>query len=856
MAKITGVTRDQNGVAIAGATVEAYRTSDKAFVVSAVSDALGAYTLTVPDLGPFYLFTHKDGTPYLAGVSRRDIAAVNDAVATVQSLWTGTPTSDGVVLTAKTINAATSTRVAVSTSSALTNPVYSAAVAPDATYRVARHIVTGKTANTEYWYALEVDGVIDMATKGRFKTLPAAGAANFSIALGGCAENTNDAAFVALNALAQKPLFLLAIGDFQYMDLAEPTTADYHAAFDASLAYGARKTTHSEIPTIYMWDDHDFWTNDATGRDLNNVVKSTRNTALAFFRARVPVITASSVVTDTAHYSFVVGRVRFVVSDLRADKTGLTATDNASKTMMGVDQKAWWKSEIAAAKTAGQMVAWISSVPFVQSVVGSGDQWGSYNTERVELADHIKAQGMAGRVFILSSDMHALAVHSGADYATGGGAAIPVFQAGPFNRAGSTKGGPYTIAPYPGNTTSVQQYGTMDVADDGTTITITWKGYSANGTLRMTHSFTSTPGAVAATAPAKMAAPTAVAGDGQVTLTLVAPNDGGSAITQYQIPNLPAGAVDQQAGTTALTRTITGLANGISRTFTAIAVNAIDSSPASDPSNPVTPVAATPSVFEATGGTITTPGDGFKYWTFLASDTLTVTNAGSVDYLVVAGGGGGGRGSTSGVAGGGAGGVRTGTINLTAIAHAVTVGAGGVGSNATAVGNGADSSIADLVVATGGGGGGYSSTVPGNGGSGGGAGSSSAATAVGTGIAGQGNNGGTANGSATQSERAGGGGGGAGTVGGNAASGIGGNGGDGVTIFGRLLGGGGGGAAQLSTGTQGLGKAGGTDATRGTVSPANATANTGSGGGGHITTNNTGKGGDGGSGIVIIRRPV
>lgn len=785
------------------------------------------------------------------------------AAATVMNLWTGTPTTDGAVISTRlaATGSAASIRVAVSTSEALTNPTYTAALVPDATYRTVKHTITGKAPNTEYWYAVEVDGVLDLATKGRFKTLPAAGTpASFTIALGGCAENTNDAAFAAINALPTKPLFLMTLGDFQYMDLAAPTTADYHAAFDVSLGYGARKITHSQIPTVYNWDDHDFWTNDATGRDLNNVIKSARNTALAFFRSRIPAITASSTATDTAHHSFVVGRVRFVISDLRSDKTGQTAADNANKTMMGAAQKAWWKAEIAAAKAAGQIVVWASSVPWVQAVVGSGDQWGSYNTERVELADYIKAQGMAGKVCIVSSDMHALAIHTGADYATGGGAAIPVFHAGPFNRAGSTKGGPYTTGPYPGNSTAVRQYGLMDLADDGTTITVTFKGYSADGTLRMSHSFSATPGAAApATAPAKMAAPTATAGNGQVTLDLVAPNNGGSPITYFTIPNLPANAVDQQAGTAALTRTITGLANGVSRTFTATATNDVGTSPTSDPSNPVTPMAPVEGVFEATGGVITTPGDGYKYWTFLASDTLNVTSGGDVEYLVVGGGGGGGRGSTSGVGGGGAGGVRTGTLNLTAIAHAITVGAGGVGSDATSVNNGLESSIAALVVAAGGGGGGYSATAPGNGGSGGGAGSASTATAVGTGTSGQGNNGGAAAASSTQANRAGGGGGGAGSAGGAAASGAGGNGGEGVTVWGRLLAGGGGGAAQSSSGTQGVGKAGGTDATRGTTVPANATANTGSGGGAHITTvtgSGAGKGGDGGSGIVIIRRAV
>ena len=61
---------------------------------------------------------------------------------------------------------------------------------------------------------------------------------------------------------------------------------------------------------------------------------------------------------------------------------------------------------------------------------------------------------------------------------------------GPFNRACSTKGGPYTYGPYPASGSAVvQQYGVMNVADDGAELTVSWSGYSADGTLRMSHSF-------------------------------------------------------------------------------------------------------------------------------------------------------------------------------------------------------------------------------------------------------------------------------------------------------------------------------------------------------------------------------
>lgn len=676
--------------------------------------------------------------------------------ASVQSVWTGVPRTDGAIVSTRlnTGRTADGARIAVSLSSNLASPAYSPVVVPDATYRVSKHVINGLLPNTEYFYGVEVDGTLDTTTKGRFKTLPAAGPASFSIALAGCATNTDDAAFAAINALNPKPLFLLAMGDFQYMDIAAPTTANYHSAFDASLARSVRKVTHSQIPTVFMWDDHDFATDNSTGRDASNVARSFRATGLQFFRDRIPAITASSVVTDTAHYSFVVGRVRFVVSDTRSDKTLQSATDNSSKTMMGAAQKTWFKAEIADAKAAGQVVAWMNSVPWVVSATAGADDWGGYTTERAEISDYIKAQGMTGKVFILSADMHALAIHAGADYATGGGGAIPVFHAGPFNRTSSTKGGPYTYGPYPASGSAVvQQFGVMDVSDNGTELLVAWKGFSADGTLRMSH------------------------------------------------------------------------------TFTPIAA-------------PVVPK------FEATGGSVNEPGDGYRYWTFASSDNLAVSQAGDVEYLVVAGGGAGSSGNTSAPGGGGAGGVLAGSRSIAVGTYSVTVGAGGVGASGSGGTKGADSSIGALVIALGGGTSGYSSVAPTAGGSGGGGGNAAVTQQGAAGTAGQGNAGGNGYQETDQSTRSGGGGGGADGNGSNGVLGAGGNGGPGRTVWGRAVGGGGGGASQGAT--QGAGTHGGGSASK-TGAAGNGTANTGGGGGGAALNQRSG---DGGSGIVIIRRSI
>ncbi|MEO8197770.1 MAG: fibronectin type III domain-containing protein, partial [Thermoanaerobaculia bacterium] len=61
------------------------------------------------------------------------------------------------------------------------------------------------------------------------------------------------------------------------------------------------------------------------------------------------------------------------------------------------------------------------------------------------------------------------------------------------------------------------------------------------------------------------------------------------AILGYTVISDPAGGVDADAGTTALTHAISGLTNGTEYTFTVTAANAAGTGDPSAPSNPVTP---------------------------------------------------------------------------------------------------------------------------------------------------------------------------------------------------------------------------------------------------------------------------
>lgn len=254
-------------------------------------------------------------------------------------------------------------------------------------------------------------------------------------------------------------------------------------------------------------------------------------------------------------------------------------------------------------------------------------------------------------------------------------------------------------------------------------------------------------------------------------------------------------------------------------------------------------------------------GDKYLYMAWKKNIGTNLT-AGTMAWLVVAGGASGGRGASRSGGGGGAGGLRTSyggssgggadaenNITLSSgTIYTLTVGAGGASkSGSDGTGNdGADSSIAatglTTITSAGGGKGGY----PGSGGAGGsGGGGAHGGGSAGAGTANQGYAGGQGIG---ESSYNGGGGGGASAVGSNSSASAGGAGGNGlnVGIIGAHTayagGGGGGGGGTIGQGGDGGGGNGGS------TTGAAGSANTGGGGGGAQSAS-----GAGGTGIIALR---
>jgi chitodextrinase len=235
----------------------------------------------------------------------------------------------------------------------------------------------------------------------------------------------------------------------------------------------------AQVCTDYHPSDHDSGANDADAGPYTPAITAA---------IRQVAGQRSYPVTGTRAYSRVVGRVRMIFLDLRSSSRSLkAAADNSSKSMLGTAQKTWLKAELLQPEPLKVM---FGDTVWVQTKDSGEDSWSSYDTERTEIGAFITANGLTKNVLYFAGDSHSIMADTGVNnswgrFATAGGAALA-------GVGGSLKGGPWSQG---GTASGSGQFGWVDVVDNGTTLTWTYRGYRADGTTA--HSMTASIAAAA-----------------------------------------------------------------------------------------------------------------------------------------------------------------------------------------------------------------------------------------------------------------------------------------------------------------------------------------------------------------------
>lgn len=396
---------------------------------------------------------------YYFGPTHPESSLQAQPVDAVEWIWAGGTTPSNVSVKARLARDAAGIRIALSSQPDMTRPMYSSpsAVGEDAGDRVVSFDVDGLSPATRYYYAVEVDGHIDASRQGTFRTLPQ-GPASFTFAFASCARlGSNGAVYDTIREA--DPLFFLAIGDWHYANIDTNDAGLFREAYRETLTRPAQAALYRSTSIGYVWDDHDYAGNNSDGRS------AAREAARLVYRESVPHYPLPAGEGDAAIYqAFTIGRVRFVMTDTRSERTPASAPDGPAKSMLGAQQKKWLKSELLAARGRYPLVVWVNPDPWIDPAGAGKDSWGGYAAERREIADFIGENRITG-VLMLSGDAHMLAIDDGtnSDFSTAGGAGFPIFHAAALDKHGRIKGGPYSEGAYPGS----GQFGLVSVDDDG-----------------------------------------------------------------------------------------------------------------------------------------------------------------------------------------------------------------------------------------------------------------------------------------------------------------------------------------------------------------------------------------------------
>lgn len=404
----------------------------------------------------------------------------------VVNVWSGGVSDTGAVVVGKV--AGSSVRLAIADNAGMSGPTYLGPISPSA-QGVVRFNPSGLTADTDYWYGLEVDGALDADMVGRFHTHgPVGSPFSFTFAHGTCAggsiqsdpelypsasalrpENvSNHPVFDDIRAV--RPLFFAHGGDLHYYNISNPdyvpgTSPDsWRRAYDDVLAT-RQGTLYRNVPIQYMWDNHDFV---QPGSDATSDGSAPgKDVAAQVYRERVPSYPLARN-DEGIYHSFQVGRVLWIASDIRYYRDPYNAP--APRTMLGADQLAWMESVLSTSDA--ELLVWQQGQNWMNNDPGAN--WGSYTQARDELVQLFGDTGWLDKMFSVVGDSHAMAMDTGGGNAWGG---FPVFMFSPLD-SNRTIGPSYNLG-LRGRTTGATrgQWGTVQITDTGPFIRVTAKGW-------------------------------------------------------------------------------------------------------------------------------------------------------------------------------------------------------------------------------------------------------------------------------------------------------------------------------------------------------------------------------------------
>lgn len=305
------------------------------------------------------------------------------------------------------------------------------------------------------------------------------------IAFGSCNHQNAPQHMWAQIAAANPQLFLM-IGDNVYGD----TGWDADAGLESLRSSYALQASHPEFkgfrakfPMMATWDDHDFGLNDAGGnfpmrRWAEELFETFWGSSDAV-RNRDGIYESSITGPEGKRVQVILLDTRFFRSDLkkapwskdRPPLGGYVPDDATEKTVLGADQWAWLKAELA--KPADLRIVVSSTQVITQAHQFEG--WTNFPAERTKLLEMLAGREASGLV-MLSGDRHAAGIYKteikGKIMLELTSSSLNLAFGSDIERATSREPDPARVTPF----FPIENYGLIDIDWKAKTLTMTLKG--------------------------------------------------------------------------------------------------------------------------------------------------------------------------------------------------------------------------------------------------------------------------------------------------------------------------------------------------------------------------------------------
>lgn len=307
---------------------------------------------------------------------------------------------------------------------------------------------------------------------GKFKTRPNGFKPyNFTASFASC-QQSNTTATIFNKIKNYNPDVFFQIGDLFYWDGGqEPvSTAQHESAYQNVfssgsdyLSYGTANPNYfpnmlKNVAIDYMWDDHDYGNNNS---DSTNVNKGHAAQSVSTILPHVPFTAPTTTYTSASvsvnfqpiYHSWTVGRIKFIFTDNRSERSPQSDPDTPSKIIWSPTQESWFMNEMR--DTRYPIKFWVNTFPWEAtntSPYDGDDGWEDYSYYRQKIANFFtRFSGSIGKIITLSGDSHMTAIDDGLYspwYGSGSrlDPPITIYHSAPLDQGGSRKGGPYMLS--------------------------------------------------------------------------------------------------------------------------------------------------------------------------------------------------------------------------------------------------------------------------------------------------------------------------------------------------------------------------------------------------------------------------